>query len=557
MLHTLSIQNIVLIAKLDLELHNGLCALTGETGAGKSIILDALGLILGARANTKLIRHGCSQGSVTACFTLNKDVPELKAALEDLGLMLEEDNQLFIRRVLYSTGKSKAFVNDVPVNQSTLSQLASHLVEIHGQHDQYGIMQSSAHRDALDAYGQLGSLVERTRSTYNLYNEITQRIASLHHAAERAAQEEDYLRHIYGELSSLAPQEGEEEKLSSERAIVMQHEKILSALHEATDHLEGQQASVTHSIQSTQRALAKATNSPVEALDAISTTLDQALEQVDNASQQLHAYIRTIEHSELSIDHIEERLFALREAARKFRRTPDELVPYIQEITEKLELIDNQQHSLGTLEKQCSEARKAYVDAAHALHHARAEVAQQLADKVLAELAPLKMERCEFMVDITTLDEASWSANGSDHVQFIASMNPGMPMGPIHKLASGGELSRFMLALKVVLADTKSLPVLIFDEVDTGIGGAVADAVGKRLAHLAQNHQLLVITHQPQVAARANMHLKVSKTHEKEQTNTHVTVLTESEKNEELARMLAGDIITEEARAAAKKLAEA
>lgn len=553
MLLHLSIRNIVLIESLDIPFSTGLCVLTGETGAGKSILLDALGFVLGDRGGQKLLRHGAAQGSVAAEFEVEHS-SAVAALLEDQGI--EAAAPLVLRRVVYADGKNKCFINDVSVSVMLLKTMGELLVEMHGQHEQRGLLEPATHRAIIDAYGDLGAQLLQVKASYQTWQESRDKLESLLAAQAEAAREEDYLRHIAGELRQLAPETGEEEELAGKRTLLMSREKLASTLESALAELTGNR-NVESALLAAQRILVR--NSAV----APEGCFDQAVEALERAAVEVHEAIESIEKiaqdmegGEDRLEAVEERLFALRAASRKFNLPVDALGAYLEEIEAKLALLSNQQADAALLASQAAEARARYIAVASHLTEARKATALKLEQALLAELAPLKMGNTRFEVACEPYTEKEWSVQGMDKMYFLASTNPGSPLAPLAKIASGGELSRFMLAIKVVLADVNAVPTMIFDEVDTGIGGAVADAVGKRLKSLGAHVQVLVVTHQPQVAAKGMMHLKVQKEVKEGVTSTAVIVLSITERKEELARMLAGEHITHEARAAADKLLE-
>lgn len=546
MLKSLTIRNIVLIESLDIDLESGLCVLTGETGAGKSILLDALGFVLGARGNSRLLRQGAKQALVAGTFDISKH-SLLMPLLDEQGIVYEDE--LVLRRTLTEDGKNKAYINDIPVSIQLLKQVGELLVEVHGQHEQRGLLEAKYHRHLLDAFGELG---QGLSDTYQAWQQAAQELAAKKEAQEQALREEEYLQHVSDELQQLAPEAGEEEILVQKRTLMMQHEKHLAILDEVVQSLTGGQA-VEESIRSAQRILMRRSDdSP--AFEGIIDTLERASIEVNDALEALQHLQHELDPDEQTLEQVEERLFALKAAARKYRVSVDELAGYHQEVTDKLALISGQGQQLADLEKAVADAKGHYIKQADILSKSRKKAASELEKQVLEGLEPLKMGQTEFVVEIETLPEEQWSAFGKDKVQFIASTNPGSPLASLVKIASGGELSRFMLALKVVLAKVKSVPTLIFDEVDTGIGGAVADAVGKKLRALGKHHQVLVVTHQPQVAAQGQYHLKIEKHQAENTTHTTVAVLEQQERKQEIARMLSGEEVTEEARAAAERL---
>lgn len=549
MLTALSIRNIILIDKLDLRFGSGLCVLTGETGAGKSILLDALGFALGGRGSTRLLRHGQKQGSATAVFDVSAK-PSICQILEGQGI--EASDELFLRRVIYEDGKSRAFVNDSPVSAGFLAQVAEQLIEVHGQHDQKGLLDAATNRSILDQFGKLEPQVQKTKDAFYAYRELAEELESLLNSKNNAAAEQDYLRHVVNELELLNVQAGEEETLDSRRKVLMNKEKLIEAVNAASSILSGD-VTLDDRIREAQGVLLR-NAAFCDAFSEVVETLERSALELNEALGALEQSLTDIDEGEESLEATEERLFALRAASRKYNTSVDELPAYCEKMQQKLDLVSNQEQRTGELEKQVQQARQAYVQYASELSKARGEAALRMREALHKELVPLKMENTRFEVVLETLMEPLWSPFGVDKVQFMVATNPGAPLAALAKIASGGELSRFMLAMKVVLQETKSVPCMIFDEVDTGIGGAVADAVGKRLEMLGQKVQVLVITHQPQVAARGGYHLKVTKTQGKEATSTSVAVLSENERKEELARMLSGAQVTEQALAAAESL---
>ncbi len=555
MLRELTIQNIVLIERLSLSFADGLCVLTGETGAGKSILLDALGLALGERASGGLVRSGEAQGSASACFDISNNA-NAKAALEALGLAVSDE--LILRRTLASDGKSKAFINDAPVSQQALKTLAATLLEIHGQHDQQGLMDPRTHREVLDAYGKLERESKAVAEAYSALADARKKRTQLEEEIATAAHEEEYLRHMSGELKQLAPQAGEETELADKRLRFMQSEKLRAVLDEAVGSLSGKE--VVAAIRSAHRTITRSSLTQGETFAPVVAALEQALDGADTALDQLLAIGRESFGGEAELERVEERLFALKAAARKYHVPCDELSNLLDETNQKLALLKSNEAALHAATKEVDACKKRFAETASTLSAKRKTVAGKLEKAVLKELSSLKMENTHFVVEFTPLTESEWAAHGSDGIQFMVATNVAKgkvpTLSPIHKIASGGELSRFMLALKVAFAHVRVTPSLIFDEIDTGTGGAVADAIGKRLALLAQHHQVFVVTHLPQVAARAEQHFRVEKSAGKKGVVTSVVELKKTERTEELARMLSGAKITDEARKAAKKLVE-
>ena len=551
MLTGLSVRNIVLIDQLDLGLDAGLTVLTGETGAGKSIVLDALTLALGGRGDASLVRKDADSGQVVAVF----QVPEghaIRALLADNAISDEDD--LILKRVQYADGRTRAFVNDQPVSAGLLQQIGSQLVEIHGQHDARALVDPATHRTALDSFGGLGPSVEAVERAHGVLVAADSALARQRLAVEQAAAQEEYARHTVEELSALAPEAGEEETLAERRQHLMQLEKAAEDVKEADELLSGPTAPGP-ALLSLMRRLMRKVDGGALLFQPVVEALDTTLEALDRTSEVIEALKREMAFDPAELESVESRLFALRAAARKHHVQPDDLVAVLGRYSADLELIESGEAALAALEAAASEARGKYIEAAQRLSRERAAVADRLSQAVEAELPDLKLGSARFLVD-QQVDERRIAASGFDTVAFHVQTNPGTLPGPMMKVASGGELSRFLLALKVVLADRGSVPVLVFDEIDTGVGGAVADAIGRRLARLAERLQVLAVTHAPQVAARARRHLLIEKQliEQGAFTRTHVRALDGGTRREEVARMLAGATITEEARAAASRL---
>ncbi len=555
MLTALSIRNIVLIESCDISLKSGLCVLSGETGAGKSILLDALGLALGARADTSLVRSGEAQGAVTAEFDItgNKNVAE---AMEEFGI--EASDTLIIRRTLSGDGKTRCLANDQAITVTALKKLGESLVEVHGQHDQRGLMDTALHRSLLDDYAGLGARAKAVAAAYRQWKTETDAIASLRAEIAQAAREQEYLKHMMNELKQLSPEPGEEEMLSTQRATMMQSEKLFGVLNEALAELT-KEGGVVGTLRSVQRTLMRSplTSGQTGLIDA----LDRAANEADDAQVALEKLGGDASYNPEKLEAIEERLFALKAAGRKYNLPVDELPALYEEVSEKLSLIKSQEHRLAALEQAVKQAREAFVAASAALSEGRKKAALRLEKATQNELAPLKMENTRFAVRIEPLPETAWSENGTDSIHFVCATNvtktdKNVNYAPLRQIASGGELSRFMLALKVALSSVRSASTLIFDEIDTGTGGAVADAIGQRLGLLGKSAQVLVVTHLPQVAARGTQHLLVAKRQQGKKIITEVLEITDATREEELARMLSGATITKEARKAAQKLLE-
>ena len=556
MLLSLSIRDIVLIDKLDLDWHGNLCTLTGETGAGKSILLDALGLALGARGDAGLVRSGAGQGSVAAVFDISKNEP-VQAVLNENGLAAGADvNELILRRIQTADGRSRAFCNDAPVSVGLLSQLGSVLVEIHGQNESQALTDARTQRRLLDQFAGIEDDVRALGDLHSAKMQLEKRLAAHRDALARAAQEADYLTNAVAELETLDAQSGEEENLADQRTLLMNAEKIAVDLDEARKFLAGD-TGVETALNGALRRLEKAAPEAAGKLDAAVNALDRALIEAAEAREAVQAAAGEIQHDPAELARVEDRLFALRAAARKHNVGCNDLPDVLAQLAQQLTDIDGGADRLAEMELAYEAAKTAYSDAAQRLSAARLAAAEELDRCVNSELAPLKLDGGRFETRVEVGDVAEGGADGIDRVSFDASTNPGMAPGPIARIASGGELARFMLALKVSLAGSGQIGTLIFDEVDAGVGGAVAEAVGVRLHKLAELGQVLVVTHSPQVAARGDFHWKVSKTTELAATVTRVNPLDAEARLEEVARMLSGANVTSEARAAAGKLLEA
>ncbi len=553
MLQHLSIQNIVLIDRVSLPLDSGLCVLTGETGAGKSILLDALGLALGMRAESRLLRNGAEQGSITAEFDIKGNDPA-KNILRDIGIDAAED--VIIRRNISRDGKSRCFINDQPVSATALKSLGEKLVEIHGQHDQRGLMNTANHLELLDAYGELGKLRTATAEAFSSWQKAQGKLEALLHKLDEAKREEEYLRFMRGELEQLKPKAGEEEELADLRGRMMQSEKLMEVLNDVMSELQGDNA-VDALLHTAQRILARSPLGEDGRFSDIIESLEKATDNLITAQEALRDMADECPYDAAQLEQVEERLFSLRAAGRKYNLPVEELPQLLEEVTEKLLRLDNQHGDVEALQHEVENKKKAYRDQAEKLSAARSKAARQMEKAVMNELIPLKMGDTEFRVAMEKLAEEEWNARGLDRVRFEVATNKGSAVAPIHKIASGGELSRFMLAMKVVLSRIKSTPTLIFDEIDSGTGGAVADAIGQRLALISEEYQVLVVTHLPQVASKGTQHLRISKQSNKRDTMTSVEVLDVKERKEELARMLAGAEVTQEARSAAERLLKA
>ena len=554
MLARLSIRDIILIDRLDIDFGSGLAALTGETGAGKSILLDAFALALGARGEAALVRHGAEQGQVIAAFEVAKGHPA-RRVLAANDLVADADDELIVRRVQFADGRTRAFVNDQPVSVQVLRALGAALVEIHGQHDERAFVEAATHRALVDAFG---GLEDDAAEVSRLWHEHRARKAAVeaHRAeVERAQREAEWLRHAVDELRRLAPETGEETALAERRAAMMQAEKVAEDLRATHEAISGPQSPVPPLATAVRRLERRAVQAPA-LIGPIVKALDAALSALDEARTHLEQALGVAQYDPQELERIEERLFALRAAGRKYNVPIDELAALTRRYEDDLALIDAGAERLKALEQEAQAAATRYREAAQALSAARARAAQALDKAVNAELKPLKLERAQFSTQIEAEGEGP---EGLDRIEFWVRTNPGTRPGPLMKVASGGELARFLLALKVVLADRGSAPTLIFDEVDTGVGGAIADAIGVRLARLASGVQVIAVTHAPQVAARADRHYLITKDAlaKGKRVATRVVELKAERRREEIARMLAGAEITAEARAAAERLIRA
>jgi len=552
MLTALSIRNIVLIDRLDVAFAEGLSVLTGETGAGKSILLDALGMALGARSEGRMLRAGVERGSVTATF----QVPEGHPLVDLLRKQdLPADSTIMLRRVLSDDGRTRAYVNDEAISIGLLRQLGDSLIEIQGQFDERGLLDRGTHRALLDIYGKLAKKKSDMAAAFDDWRAAAEHRRQAEADAAQSREDEDYLRHSLSELEKIDPVAGEEQQLADNRTMLQNAEAVLTGLDAAYAELAGDDGAESR-LQSAVGQLSRTAEKAAGRLDSVTAALDRAIAEIQDAMQSLRELANDLNLDRGDLDSIEERLFALRDAARKHGIQVDDL-PLLQErLAERLSMLDDQTGSIATLKKEEAAARERYVAGAKALSDARHKAAKKLDATVNAELPPLRLDKAEFATLIEPLDEGSWTAAGTDRVSFQVSTNPGAAMGPLSQIASGGELSRFLLALKVALAETGPTPTLVFDEVDSGVGGATADAVGERLLRLSQNLQVLVVTHSPQVAARGDTHLRVEKLDSGGVAVTTVDQLEMEDRREEVARMLSGREITDEARAAATRLLE-
>lgn len=552
MLASLSIRDVVLIESLDLEFGPGLGVLTGETGAGKSILLDALGLALGVRADSGLVRHGQKQAVVSASFDLPAGHPALDLLAEN-GLEGEPGEPLVVRRIVRSDGGSRALVNDQSVSIALVRELGAMLVEVHGQHDDRGLLNPRGHRALLDDFG--GIAVDEAERHFRAWGEAEAALAAARDSLEAAARDRDWLEHAVGELGRLDPEPGEEAALAELRATMQKGARVADDIAAVGQLLDGSEGGVSLLRQAARRL--ERIGGEHERLEEALAALDRALAEASEAEDRLAAAAEALAFDPGRLEEAEARLFEIRALARKHRVEPDSLPALAAELSDRLAALDAGERSLAGLERAVAEARAAYEAEAARLTDARTAAALRLDLAVARELAPLRLDAAKFRTVVEPLAEGQWSARGRDRVEFEVSTNPGAPFAPLIRIASGGELSRFILALKVALAERGGATTMIFDEIDRGVGGAVASAVGERLHRLAGTAQLLVVTHSPQVAARGRRHLLIEKSHDGLVTRTSVEQLSEERRREEIARMLSGAEVTDEARAQASRLLEA
>ncbi len=547
MLRSLDIRDMLIIDRLELAFQPGLNVLTGETGAGKSILLDSLGFVLGWRGRAELVRAGADQGEVIAEFDLNADHPAHKV-LQEAGL--PDDDTLILRRVNARDGRKTAWVNDRRCSGDVLRQLSETLIELHGQHDDRGLLDPKGHRDLLDEFGQLDVPKADVRKAWQSWAKARGELSKAEDALRALQAEEEFLRHAVAELDDLDPQPGEEAELDQARRMMQGAERVREDVARAHSALGGSGAE--GAMSDALRWLEGASEGAAEALDAPIAALARALAELDEATDGIVRCLEVLDFNPLELEQTEERLFAIRALARKHEVLPDDLGGFADNLRAKLAALDAGTGDITGLRAAVSTAEQAYTDKAQTLSQKRKKAATRLDKMVTRELAPLKMERAVFTTQIETINAG---ALGVDDVTFSVATNPGAPAGPLGKIASGGELSRFLLALKVCLSHEQQGITMIFDEIDRGVGGATADAVGRRLAALAtEGGQVLVVTHSPQVAALGAHHWQVAKRVERGQTLSEVAPLDDQARVDEIARMLAGDIITEEARAAARAL---
>ena len=546
MLRGLDIRDMLIIDRLELEFQPGLNVLTGETGAGKSILLDALGFVLGWRGRAELVRQGAAQGEVTAVFDLPPDHPA-HAVLAEAGITPEDD--LILRRVNTSDGRKTAWINDRRASGEVLRRLSETLVELHGQHDDRGLLNPRGHRQMLDDFGGLSAKVAATRTAWRALATARKALSEAESRVAEVQAEEDFLRHAVSELDALAPEQGEEAALDTQRRLMQASEKIRAdiAKAEAALGLDGAEGMITDASRWLDGVVAEAEGQ----LDDTMGALERALYALDEAQRGVSACLEALSFNPHELEEVEERLFAIRGLARKHGVLPDDLGTFAEDLRGRLATLDDSVSDMARLHKAVAAAQREYDSAAADLTEARKVAAAALDAAMTAELAPLKMERAVFT---TVVGAGDAGPDGADDVAFTVATNPGAPAGPLNKIASGGELSRFLLALKVCLTQADAGLTLIFDEIDRGVGGATADAVGRRLARLAEDGQVLVVTHSPQVAALGRHHWRVEKEQSDDETLSRVIALGDADRIDEIARMLSGDRITDAARDAAREL---
>ncbi len=547
MLATLKVRDLVLIEDVELEFVAGLNVLTGETGAGKSILLDALGLATGARAGARSnVRSGARQGSAAAVFDLD-DHHAVREMISENGI--PEEGEILLRRTIGADGRTRAFVNDEPVGVGLLRDVGTLLVEIHGQTDDRGLFDQATHRKLLDAFGGHEEVAQETAARFSEFQSARERAEALRRASQAAASETEYLRHTVEELSSLAPQTGEEENLATDRTLLLSASRIAGDLAAILESLGGE-GGAEPSLATALKRLARMKEEARHAAAAAERGLEQAFALTEEARRELESLLSRLDANPAELERKEERLFALRAAARKHAASVDDLPRILADAQARLEAIADSGEALNRAEAEVERARELFLAVARRLSQEREKAARALEAAVAEELGPLKLGHARFRVTLESVEEASAGANGLERVAFEVATIEGSSFGPLAKIASGGELARFSLALKVALSEASPPAALVFDEVDRGVGGAVADAVGERLQRLAKSTQVLLVTHAPQVAARADRHFRITRKRDR----THVELLSAEERVEEISRMLSGAAVTDEARAAARRL---
>jgi DNA repair protein RecN (Recombination protein N) len=542
MLQSLSIRNIALISDLTIDFEGGICILTGETGAGKSILLDALGLALGSRVEARLLRQGVQKAQVTATFSL----PPSHLLWQELGTLgiPYEENIVIFRRLFDADGKSKCFLNDQVVTQGLMRRLGSELVEIHGQFDQ--LLEAKAHLTALDAYGKLDR--NDVQEAFKLYTDAKKSLKSFQENLAKSFERETFLRFAIEEIERISPRTDEEAYLESERSLISHRAKIAGSLVAVNNNI----SSALSTLSQSHKALIRIQDLLPTKVTPLAEACDRAIVEAQEVMEGMKTLAGEVEGTSHSLETLENRLHALRSLSRKYQT--DELTSCLERFKQELRDLEQGEDHLLDLEEAVKKAKDEFLKRAHFLSEKRHQVARDLESAIAPELPPLKLEHARFRVHFEKLSEENWGGSGTDRVEFYIQTNPGSPEGPLSAIASGGERSRLMLALKVLLAQSSAIPTLIFDEIESGTGGAVASAMGERLKALSQNIQVLAITHSPQIASHGSQHLFVFKEIIQGEMTTQVKNLVPEERHEEIARMLAGEEITEEARAAAKRL---
>lgn len=549
MLTNIYIQNIILIDVIDVDLNSGFCVLTGETGAGKSILLDSLGIAIGKRASSSLVRNGCTKGLVSATFSLEKSNKVFDILLKQ---DIDFDNQIILRRVVYKDGKSKAYINDTPVSIGLLQNVAKNLIEINGQNDQGELLETKNHITLLDKYSNISPQLENLAKQFANYHELKSQLQNAIDLQKSSKNDEEYFKFIVNEIEEINPEIGLEEKLSEQRNLLVNKEKIINSISESINVLDG--GPLIGMINKCASSLEEVAEFNPN-LKKISDLLNSAAIDIDEAISELNAEISNINSDSDDLDQIEGRLFSLRAIAKKHSITSEELVNFKEEIQTKLQNITNSDQIIKDLKDRLSEQKNIFLKIAKDISKKRASAAVKFEKEIAIELKPLKMENTAIKVDICEKPEDQWSARGIDKVEFLVRTNPTSNFGSIKKIASGGELSRLMLTIKLILSNFNTIPTIIFDEIDTGTGGSVSESIGKRLAKLGKFIQVFAITHLPQVASKGDKNYKVVKAEDSEGIiSTNLTPLNNEQKLEEVARMIAGDKITNEARLAAKSL---
>lgn len=547
MLRGLDIRDMLIIDRLELAFQPGLNVLTGETGAGKSILLDALGFVLGWRGRAELVRQGAEQGEVTAWFDIPLGHPA-HAVLQEAGIGVEDE--LILRRINTRDGRKTAWINDRRVSGEVLRNLSETLVELHGQHDDRGLLNPRGHRQMLDSYAGLTAAVDKTRQNWRALTAAQRDLTASEAKIAQVRAEEDFLRHAVSELDALAPEEGEEATLDTQRRLMQAAEKIRADISKAAEALGLQGAEGM--VGDASRWLQDVADDAEGRLDGPLAAIERVLLGLDDAQRGVADCLDALSFNTSELEDVEERLFAIRGLARKHNVLPDDLRNFADDLRGRLAVLDDGARDMAALTASVQAAQAAFDEAAIALRVKRQKAAKQLDAAMAKELAPLKMERAVFATIMSEADQPG--PEGKDVVAFTVATNPGAPAGPLNKIASGGELSRFLLALKVCLTQGASGLTMIFDEIDRGVGGATADAVGRRLAELAAEGQVLVVTHSPQVAALGGHHWRVEKQQTRDETRSTVVALDASARVDEIARMLSGDTVTEAARDAARAL---